>query len=756
MVSAFPISSRRSSSSATALLEAPSSAEASRPLSFTLRVAHPVTLDDVFDSDFSKAGFSGLDIRQLAAAGYFQAIAYLLNQALVPHNIYAQVSHSAVAGRLKVLVEFERPPQPQRLIRFICDRIYTLNSDLIEGVHLIARTVGSAKTDWEERIRIPTASQRQPASASSDSPASPVEADHTKTDQAETDQAETDQSDLKLLHESARSKIARQVIRSQFKFFRAALLSGTATAAFIFGGLTDLILSERLSTSVAVQPEVALPRWYEDSPSEVTDSEATEVVHTSGASAARFTGRTVEAALETVSVIPHRAVAYPQDPTVTLLFGGELGLNDFVFEDAQSLNQLFSELGIYQRADVAMLGLSEPLATPSTSLQESFYHRTRPEAVQALKAGGVDIVSLASEGTLTYGSRGLDETIRTLDQEGLYRIGAGRNQLEAHRPEILEVKGQRIAYLGYNPETLKAAQADSAGVASASSEERQHILEDIETIRSQVDWIVVNYRWGDMLDASVEDSDGAADATAFGVPADWQRSLAHDAIDAGADLVVGYHPSQIQGAEIYKDRAIAYSLGDFVFGSAPFEDHDTVALRVSLRNRRMKAEFLPISIRDSQPAMATGDHGSAILQNIRRASSAFDQPMEFPAVLQAQSSSSEAASPAAALKPIQADELQADELQADELQADELQADELQADELQADELQTNELTDERAQPLPAAGSSSDSFSAPFIEPDVEPVLLPDPSRHDSPHPILHESDALFLMESDRREVETD
>jgi len=685
-----------------------------------LRVAHPVTSDDVFDSDFSKAGFSGLDIQQLAAAGYFQAIAYLLNQALVPHNIYAQVSHSAVAGRLKVLVEFERPPQPQRLIRFICDRIYTLNSDLIEGVHLIARTVGSAKTDWEERIRIPTASQRQPASASSsDSPASPVETDH----------AETDQSDLKLLHESARSKIARQIIRSQFKFFRAALLSGTATAAFIFGGLTDLILSERLSTSVAEQPKVTLPRWYEDG------SEATEVAHTSSASSARFTSRTVEAALETVSVIPHRAVAYPQDPTVTLLFGGELGLNDFIFEDAQSLNQLFSELGIYRRADVAMLGLSEPLATPSTSLQESFYHRTRPEAVQALKAGGVDIVSLASEGTLTYGTRGLDETIRTLDQEGLYRIGAGRNQLEAHRPEILEVKGQRIAYLGYNPEALKAAKADSAGVASASSEERQHILEDIETIRSQVDWIVVNYRWGDMLDAS-EEADEAADASTFGVPAEWQRSLAHDAIDAGADLVVGYHPSQIQGAEIYKDRAIAYSLGDFVFGSAPFEDHDTVALRVSLRNQRMKVEFLPISIQDSQPAMATGERGSAILQNIRRVSYTFDQPMKFPAVLQAQSSSSKAASPATASPttaspaPIQADEL--------------------------TDELQAGELTDEQAQPLPTAGSPSDSFSDPFIEPTTEPVLLPDPSRHDSPNPILHESDALFLMESDRKEVEAD
>ncbi|MEM8503570.1 MAG: CapA family protein [Cyanobacteria bacterium P01_D01_bin.1] len=708
MVSAFPNSSRSSPGSAAALLESPleslPNATESRPLSFTLRVSHPVTAADVFDSDFSRAGFSGLDIRQLAAAGYFQAIAYLLNQSLVPQNIYAQVSHSAVAGRLRILVEFERAPQPQRLIRFICDRIYTLNSDLIEGVHLIARTVGSAKTEWEERIRIPTISQRQVTAAPSSNRSTDLPSDLSSKTLADSldgssSSKTNSQGDHKLLHESARSKIARQIIRSQFKFFRAALLSGTATAAFLFGGLTDLILSERLSSSVAVQPEVTLPRWYEDS-----SPKATEVTHTTATPTARFTGRTVEAALETVSVVPHRAVAFPKDPTVTLLFGGELGLNDFIFEDAQSLNQLFSELGIYRRADVAMLGLSEPLATPSTSLQESFYHRTRPEALQALKAGGVDIVSLASEGTLTYGARGLEETLRTLDQGGLYRVGAGRNQQEAHRPEILEVKGQRIAYLGYNPEALKAAEQNSAGVASASSEERQHIVEDITALRPQVDWIVVNYRWGNALDNL---SDSAQESSAFGVPAEWQRSLAYDAIDAGADMVVGYHPNQIQGAEIYKDRAIAYSLGDFVFNQAPFEDHDTVALRVSLRNQRMKVEFLPISIRDSQLEMATGEHGSAILQNVRRASQTFKQPMDFPVVLQARPTA-----------PVLFD-------------------------------LPTQ--SPPAASPLPV-----EPFSGSFIEPAAEPVLLPDPLRHEAPNPMLHESDALFSTEADRPRAEID
>ncbi len=699
-------SSQTLSGSAAALLD-PSAAPSS--LSFTLKVSHPVAPDDVFSSSFSKAGFSGLDVRQLASEGYFQAIAYLLNQELVSQNIYVQVSHSKIAGRLKILVEYERAPQPQRLIRFICDRIYTLNSDLIEGVHLVARIIGSAKTDWEERIRIPTISQRHPSSKlsidSSDAngpDASVPDTSSSNTDSSSANNLDADSlEDLKLLHESARSKIARQVVRSQFKFFRAALLSGTATAAFIFGGLTDLILSERLSTS-AVQLESAIAPWYAES------SEATEVAFTPKPS--RFTGRTVEAALETVSVIPHQAGDAPQDPTVTLLFGGELGLDDFVFEDAESLDRLFSELGIYRRADIAMLGLSEPLATPSTSLQENFYHRTRPEAVQALKAGGIDIVSLASEGTLTYGVRGLEETLKTLDQGGIYRVGAGRNQQEAHRPEILEVKGQRIAYLGYNPEALKAARVDTAGVASASNEERQHILEDIETIRPQVDWIVVNYRWGDLLETPEDASEDALEDTASSVPAEWQRSLAHDAIDAGADLVVGYHPSQIQGAEIYRDRAIAYSLGDFVFGKAPLEDHDTVALRVSLRNRRMKVEFLPVSVRNSRLQMATGDHGSAILQNIRHASRSFEQPMQFPAVLKARSA------------------------------------------DLPLPTAPTPVQSSERPSLTAPSAPFTEQTVTPFVEP-VEPVLAPSSSRLEAPHPFLRESDALFQPQSENEET---
>jgi len=41
------------------------------------------------------------------------------------------------------------------------------------------------------------------------------------------------------------------------------------------------------------------------------------------------------------------------------------------------------------------------------------------------------------------------------------------------------------------------------------------------------------------------------------------RTFSHAVVDAGADLVLGHGPHVLRGMELYKDRLIAYSLGNF-------------------------------------------------------------------------------------------------------------------------------------------------------------------------------------------------
>ena len=198
------------------------------------------------DAPVLQSDLAGFNVRQLAAEGYFQAIAYWLNEPLVPQNIYAQVLSDTVPGRLKVLVEYERAPQPKKLLSFICHRLHRLNSPVIEGVYLIARMVGTSTTDWAQRVRLPRAAQRQ---SEEKTPVSVVNPSSPTSPQVP-----------QLMHESSRSQVAREIVRSQFNFFRAALMTGSATAAFLFGGLTELIMSDRLSGPVVTEPARTLVR----------------------------------------------------------------------------------------------------------------------------------------------------------------------------------------------------------------------------------------------------------------------------------------------------------------------------------------------------------------------------------------------------------------------------------------------------------------------------------------------------------------
>lgn len=608
-------------------------------------------------------------IKQSAAKGHFRSIALWLNYPLVPQGIYAQVQPDLNAGYVQILLEFERSPKKDVLVRLVCSRICRLESSLIRGVSLIGRLVGTKRPLWQQRVHL---TQRKSASAVASEPKPPSTTEAARVskeaatiqkpnadtaDVASDETITTDTCNSELLkavpsylipkesnsqerrrrqnhsvapfpvvqirpaditnqtpaqRRSQRRRLApKDVLEQQFKYVRAIVVTGSAAAAFILGCVTEGIVSKR--GQVAQKGTPSLPTFSGDSGwRPLSDVEAQEIAYRSA-----MRGPAVNAALESVAVMPHKPITDPEDPTVTLIFGGEVSVGDVPLQTPDAMGKVLGDLGAFQDADIAMVGLGNSLASADTSLQENYLDRTRPDAVDALIKGGIDIVGLTGDQTMEFGRQGLTETLEALDGAGIYRVGAGRNYQEARRPEVLEVKGQRIAYLSYAPSSSDVARVDRAGL---NSQERDGIIEDIAALRQAVDWIVVNYRWYDALDLE---------------PNQQQVDLSRAAIDAGADLVVGYHAEQLQGAELYKSRPIVYSLGDFVFQENPLEDHDTATLRVSLRDKQMKVEFLPVSIREARPQSASGETATAILKQIRKASDTFSSPLQFPAILEA-------------------------------------------------------------------------------------------------------------------------
>ena len=572
-----------------------------------------------------------LSTKALAAAGQFRAIALWLNEPLIPEKIYAQVSQDQRPGCIRIIVEFERQPLQKPLTQFICHLMWQLNSPLIEGIHLLARPVGERQPVWQQRIRVMTPALRER-----------LKREQGKGSAAMPPTLAARKSAPRLPGLTAR------LLTGQLKTLRASMLTGSAVAAFVFGCMIEVVMSNRQEPAlpfqnpatsaevrsqpsntppqvparepqlpaIAPEPTVLVDRQTPAQPQGAATAETTAISYQ--VEPERDRPNVVNAALEPVGVLKHERLPAPQDPTVTLLFGGDVDLDGLPYEQLVQEGQLLSGLPAYRQADVAMVNLQDPLATAATSLEEELLERQRPDAIDLLKAGGVDVVNLTGDKSLSFGEQGLAETLDTLDRNGIFRVGAGRSEREARRPEIMDVKGQRIAYLSYDRDFTLAAYDSVSGVNAVNMQE---IVKDIQAIRDEVDWLVVNYRW------STEPPQ---------TPAESQTNLARLAIDQGADLVVGHHPNQLQGAEIYKGRPIAYSLGDFVFGtSAEAPTAETAVLQVSLRDGQMKVDLIPVKVTGGQPQQANETEAEQVLAKIRSASSEFQTPMPTSVVLNA-------------------------------------------------------------------------------------------------------------------------
>jgi peptidoglycan/xylan/chitin deacetylase (PgdA/CDA1 family) len=100
---------------------------------------------------------------ELAQAGNSRAVAYWMNSLLAPQGIQVQVLPGSSGQFLKIVASFQRPRRREaclqlrdRLVRFICYRLWTLNSEAILGVQIIARVAGDPKVLWQQSVRINT------------------------------------------------------------------------------------------------------------------------------------------------------------------------------------------------------------------------------------------------------------------------------------------------------------------------------------------------------------------------------------------------------------------------------------------------------------------------------------------------------------------------------------------------------------------------------------------------------------------------
>jgi poly-gamma-glutamate capsule biosynthesis protein CapA/YwtB (metallophosphatase superfamily) len=229
-----------------------------------------------------------------------------------------------------------------------------------------------------------------------------------------------------------------------------------------------------------------------------------------------------------------------------------------------------------KQADL-VFGQLEPVLTSrgSPMPQARLAMRSTPNTAAAIREAGFDVISFASNHCMDWGSAGLLDTLDALKANGMQLIGAGMNLTAARAPAFFDKQGTRIAILAYNsilPQGYWATDTqagcapmrawtvqeqiehDQPGTPSrvhsfAHREDLAALLADVSAAKQQADVVMLSMHWGIHFVPRVI--------------AGYQREVAHAAIDAGVDIVLGHHPHILKGIEVYKGKPVFYSMGNF-------------------------------------------------------------------------------------------------------------------------------------------------------------------------------------------------
>lgn len=191
---------------------------------------------------------------------------------------------------------------------------------------------------------------------------------------------------------------------------------------------------------------------------------------------------------------------------------------------------------------------------PWSQTPKYFHFRTGTKNVRALKAAGIDAVSIANNHVLDFEYEAAFEMLNVLDRENIRRAGVGHDYAEASVPAFIKVGDMAVAFIAFTDnEPAWAAYGSHPGVFFVPIDGKdiraQKLFELIKETKTKADIVIVSVHWGPNWGYR---------------PAPEHVPFAHALIDSGADIIFGHSCHVFQGLEIYGGRPIIYSAGDFI------------------------------------------------------------------------------------------------------------------------------------------------------------------------------------------------
>ena len=228
-------------------------------------------------------------------------------------------------------------------------------------------------------------------------------------------------------------------------------------------------------------------------------------------------------------------------------------------------------------------------------------YRMHPKNIPCITSAGVDCCVLANNHVLDWGRKGLNETLKTLEEANIKVAGAGHNSEQAGAPAVVELgKIGRVLVFSFGMESSGippewAAKINQSGVnllSDLTTNTIQRVAKNVQAVKRAGDIVVASIHWGGNW--------------GYGIPPEHTR-FAHELIDsAGVDIIHGHSSHHAMGIEVYKDKPVIYGCGDFLNDYEGISGHehyrDDLALMYFLRmdpatGKLVEFEMVPQQIR---------------------------------------------------------------------------------------------------------------------------------------------------------------
>jgi capsule synthesis protein PGA_cap len=251
---------------------------------------------------------------------------------------------------------------------------------------------------------------------------------------------------------------------------------------------------------------------------------------------------------------------------------------------------------VFARAHIAVVNLETAVTSRGSAAAKTYTFRAPASIFDALRSGGVDVTSMANNHGLDFGEEGLRDSLAAARQYRFPLIGIGLNDKQAYAPYRVKVNGQRIAILGatqvLDDHLIGAWTAGRGKPGLASAKNVPRLLKEVRQARKTADTVVVFVHWGRELEQC---------------PTTDQRTLAHQLVGAGADVVVGSHAHRLLGTGRMGKALIGYGLGNFVwYGSSELSTQTGVLLVTTTGSRIDGYRWVPARIVDGVPRPLSG------------------------------------------------------------------------------------------------------------------------------------------------------